>query len=125
MVKEVPGFQGKSLAKWKKEASVHDGLTNERKSDCFIKGSSSIFSSQFHTSLSTDALLMEFFCDTNTFYSWCLLPNFRESMDDNPMIKFSHPIFRRQLMIHIKIDFSNTHHSEIYAPWISDTLKDW
>lgn len=90
---------------------------------CCTKGSSSIFSSQFHSLLFIGALLMEFFCDPNTFYLWRLLPNFRDSTGDHPMIRCYHPIFRKQLTPHIKIDFSNTYHSETCAPWFSDTSK--
>lgn len=52
-----------------------------------------------------------------------LLPDLRDSMDDNPMTKRYHPVFRRQLTPHVEMDFSNTYHSETYAPWFSDPSK--
>lgn len=85
---------------------------------CFIKGSLSIFSSQFHALLLL-MLLMEFLCDTDTFYSWSLLSNFRESMDANYKVL---PPYH-QKAAHPTHDFSNTYQSESYVHWFSDPSK--
>lgn len=86
---------------------------------CFIKGSLSIFSSQFHALLS----LMLFWWNFSV-----ILIHFTHGVSfltsENPwmpMIKCYHPIIRRQLTQHIKIDFSNRYQSELYAHWFSDT----
>ena len=50
----------------------------------------------------TEALLLEFFCDTNTFHSWGHLPNFRDSMGNSPVVKCYYSIFRKQLTPHNK-----------------------
>lgn len=52
-----------------------------------------------------------------------LLPDPRDSMDDDPMTRRYHLVFRRQLTPHVEMDFSHTYHSETYAPCFSDTSK--